>query len=216
MIYSHEHKSVFFRVPKTGTTSMTTALVGAGIEEWPKEYKLSYHNPLYRWYHSTPQVAYDEGWLTDEMLETYKLYAFIRHPCARFYSAWMHCYRTLLEESVLNNRIDLGMWSKWDGGGDLEPLMMEPQVGYYFVNGEQVIQPLLHEDFDNEIRRMFREVGLEQPEEIPFENIKTKAPQFKTWEEVITEQNQKKILTKFMNDCILWEKINEEKENENR
>ena len=80
---SHKHKFIFIHIPKTGGTSVEIALEDETCickrNEWSKEPR-GFGAPLN---HLTLQQVIDSKYLTEEQLQTYFKFTFIRHPLDR-------------------------------------------------------------------------------------------------------------------------------------
>ena len=194
MILSEEHKTVFFRIPKTGTTSLTKVLTDNGFHT-PDEYMSTYHDPLFRCYHCTPEVAIKEGWLTDEMLDSWNFYTFFRHPVERLFSAWLMAYRNNLEEEVMNDRI-----SRWEFKA-VPPLLLEPQYKWLMPVGA-VCRLLDFDDFGNELKMVFDDLDLPL-DDVPQLNVR----HTRKWQEHISTTNQELIAEKYATDMKIWKEL---------
>lgn len=186
MIISHSKKFIFFRVTKSGSTTaeVLLRLCGAfdldedlfcGTNEWelpsvnvpdfPDVHGLRIGR------HSTPQTLIDLGIMTLKQLREYDCYAYLRPVESRFVSAYLHSMRG-------------GVWGRQGKAGYQPTQFMEQwradqalfnprsllgraQVDWYFVDGEQLVQPVDFMTYQASLRFLVDKVGGYQFPEIP-------------------------------------------------
>lgn len=195
MILSHSKKFIFFRVPKTGSTTADVMLRLANVWDYSqdvltatKEWELPGINSLYKagygprdtddpdyirvnWAHVTPQQLIDYGVMTLEQLREYDCYAFLRPVEGRFVSGYLHCMRG-------------GKWGKYGRYGYQAPQFIEkwrneepqfsageiigrPQKDYFFVGDEQIVKPLDFANYKAELDKLFEMLGGNTFSELP-------------------------------------------------
>lgn len=178
MIISHRHKFAYFRNPKTGstTTSFMLRMCGAFNEQdvmAPVNVgKFAGHNvgwdlrdfrekgDLYlRAMHMTPAECVEAGYITKDQLREYNCYAFVRNPYDRITSGLFHvCGAHAGKEQIV------GIVNKIIDGAEFEraksvDLVTLPQHHYFFIDGEQVVEPLDFRKYEAETRKMIEVVG---------------------------------------------------------
>lgn len=176
MIISHSKQFVFFRNPKTGSTTASftirmgtsfapgdhlAAMPGFGFGKRMKQGDLI-NDSL----HATPQFAIDNGWLTKQNLIDYKSYAFIRDPYKRTLSALIYANGRHFDPSQIDVVIDFH-----ENVVDLRTrmgLLMSEQMPYFHVDGDLVITPLkMGPQYVPNVRQMITDVGGVQIPNIP-------------------------------------------------
>ena len=159
MIISHRLKFAFFRVPKTGSTTMELLLrmtgafddrdiaspviryavpgLGVGADRIPEP------SPAAGRYvaapHVTPQECIDRGYITIEQLREYSCYAALRDPFDRAVSVFVHAHGRVPEMTK-------AMFDRTIREGKDYKLLEKPQADYFHVDGEEVLAPV---DFGN-------------------------------------------------------------------
>lgn len=151
MIILHSQKIVLFRVPKTGSTSMQHDIVhsdlyDSDIDIITPEIEGSTIQKL----HTTPQIAYDNGYITDDMIENYKMYAVIRNPNDRLMSAMAHVIRPARISTI---RISRRLIAR--GVNTLPNIFKLPQKTWFYINDVQVVTPILYDNLDEEFTEIF-------------------------------------------------------------
>src|SRR5690606_19651596 len=103
--------------------------------------------------HVTPKDAIKYGLITLEQLREHRVFAFVRDPLDRNFSAVSHAVGAVLLPSMFKQVV------KERKKRPESYVLMRPASMYFYVDGEQVTKPLLFDDFDNEVRRLLRVVG---------------------------------------------------------
>lgn len=185
MILSHKHKFIYFRVPKSGSSTTQFMLRMASV--WGEEDRMSGSVgggvfPQQNWYsltaarahpeitvpevyqrgqHVTPKDLIDGGALTEDQLREYDCYGFMRDPYLRFVSGIGHQMKRAFNP-VSFNRICHKFLS---GQGITEinrkqlSLLTIPQYAYFEYKGEKVVNPLDFRDFETSVRFLLDRVG---------------------------------------------------------
>lgn len=149
--------------------------------------------------HLTPQQALDDNLITMEQLREYRCYAYLRDPLDRQVSAYAHMLGSwalpeMFKQSVKDGKINFG-------------LLNRPQADYFYVDGEQVVEPLNFKDYANELRRMISLVGGYHFERIPKLNNSAGRPKDTTLEDYYTPALKRKIREHFAVDTELFKQI---------
>ena len=157
MIISHRKKFAFFANQKTGSKAVGLILRLSGIfdendimiaQPFPATrtaaielpaYNLGDH-PTHIVNHMTPTQAIDAGFITLNQLREYDCYCFLREPKERFLasrSAMMH-----------DRNGNIAMPGRRVAG------VAPPQHTFFYVDDEQVVEPLDFDDYEIEIKRL--------------------------------------------------------------
>lgn len=221
MIISHRLKFAFFRVPKTGSTTMETMLRMTGLFD-----DNDIASPLFRFKipglglgnemvyyaerdqdvykakpHSTPQECIDNGYITIEQLREYDCYAALRDPYDRAVSVFAQTHARVPETSP-------EMFAKKIRAGKDYRLLEKPQADYFFVSGEEVLTPVDFRSFVSSLNTLLASVPgntMSFPY-IPNFNPTTKQPNTDRARYVDADSEIKGILaTKFADDISLYE-----------
>ncbi len=164
MIISHRKKFAFFANQKTGSKAVGLVLRLSGVfdendimiaQPFPATrtavielpaYNLGEHKS-FRVNHLTPTKAIEAGFITLEQLREYDCYAFLREPKERFLAS---------RASMIHDRNgNIAMPGRRVGG------VAPPQHQFFFIDDEQVVEPLNFGDFEAEIKRLL--VQLDAP-----------------------------------------------------
>jgi hypothetical protein len=126
MIISHRQKWAYFRVPKTGSTTVETILRMTGAFDQRDicsplmNFRLTGYNMpdaiAQESVHGTPAWAIDNGLITPAQLEEYDCYAALRDPLARCVSIFCHVYAgtpMMGKEIFLKNYVHADYHKKW-------------------------------------------------------------------------------------------------------
>jgi hypothetical protein len=162
MYISHEHKCAFFRVPKTGSTTMMFMLC---LTE-PNETDVITPQRLYGWdgqnihadarinptlHHMTPQDALENGYLTDEQIADYDLYCTLRDPFDRYISALCHADKMMDYRKMDDYVSRVPEWPR--------AMLSRRQSEYFYVDGVQVATPLDFRKYKEETQRIVQRFG---------------------------------------------------------
>lgn len=163
MIISHRHKFAFFRPPKTGTTTATfflricgafdnndimSGMHGNGLAPTTGLNQEEYVDEA----HYTPTQAITAGLITLEQLREYRSVAILRDPVKRQLSALIHQTGRFCDPSYIS------MWvKKYDG--DLSGILQRPQSEWFYVDGELILEPLLMDNYEDNLRNIIKHVG---------------------------------------------------------
>ena len=181
MIISHRHKFVFFRVPKTGSTTAEFMLrmCGAfndedimtvlGIGQFPAVNIIDARTQMRAGQevaeafkfgpHMTPQNVIDAGLLTLDQIREYDCYAFVREPKARHLSGCVHSIGRHSTPVLIHRLLDQTLHPKVER---TLGLLTIPQKTYFEVDGERVVTPLDFRNFETELRGLdYHEHGIE-------------------------------------------------------
>ena len=159
MIILKEQKLIFFRVPKTGSTAIQYNLKHSTSLDFdnciiPPSKEISD-------IHMMPQEAYDEGILTDEMIETYKMYAVIRNPHDRMMSACSHVASPFVADpGTVQMRIDI-LGSKF-----LPKIFKKPQINWFTINDKIVVTPILYDNYKESLSEIYESAGISVQNEL--------------------------------------------------
>lgn len=188
MIISHRLQFAFFRVPKTGSTTMefllrqsdvfdqNDVMTGVMVGDFPP-----FNTPDYDaivqtegnirinqskqslHMHLTPEEAISEGYITQAQLEQYSVFACVRNPVDRYVSAFRHSNRKFPDPSMfivaVNANATFG-------------ILTRPTVEYVYSNGVRVCDVLDFDNFQTELRRMLATVGADIFPLIPSLNVR--------------------------------------------
>lgn len=148
--------------------------------------------------HISPTEAIDNGMITIEQLREYKCYAFLRDPYDRYVSAFIFgggplALPEMMLKSVLQPGFDLGLIEK-------------SQWNWFFVDGEQVVEPLDFSNYTEELKRIIIEVG-----GYPFNNIPRLNPAvgrldtLPNNDDYYTGNARQLVAQKFSRDITMWQ-----------
>lgn len=181
MIISHAKRFVFFRIPKTGSTTAQVMLRMSSAfnletdlltptEQWLLP---GYNVPMLKdgsnrvGNHMTPERLVAEGLLTVEQLHEYDCYAFCRDTHSRFVSAYIHDKGpNSPQPSTFLKKIEEGLVPEIVTG-----ILGRKQVDYFFYEGEQVVQPVDFGDYESSLRYLVAMAGGHHFDEIPKINV---------------------------------------------
>jgi hypothetical protein len=137
---------------------------GPGKLDNPAFAKAAAHNGTLSYLaHMTPKQAIKYKFVTLEQLKSYKCFAFLRDPFDRNLSAFSFQVGVSTIPDMYKDAVKSGRFSK-------NSLLFRPQTEYFLVDGEQVCEPLMFDDYANELRRMIEVVGGYKFDEIPYLN----------------------------------------------
>jgi len=213
MIISHRHKFAFFRPPKTGTTTAmfflricgafddSDTLSGMPTHGLKQSIDLPYAE--HDWVivenaHATPEKAIELGLITIEQLREYRTLAFIRDPYRRTLSAFIHAVGRFCDPSYIKHHIEKHSPTEPDG------LLTRGQSAWFYVDGELVVQPMLMDNYENNLREMIRYVdGIEFPV-IPSMNARHRARDAYPIDEWISPEFIDHVKTRYAQDIELY------------
>lgn len=169
MIVSHSNKFVFFRVPKTGSS---TAGFYINISRVPLEddytspmpafdigdpVQLKERDPKLReTIHASPAIALRHKLITMKQLREYDAFGFVRDPYARLLSGLLHAMGSRTTPDMIATLI------KTKNYGEIYKLydvLVRRQVDYFFVDGEQVLTPLSMTHYEDNLRMLISKYG---------------------------------------------------------
>lgn len=110
--------------------------------------------------HITPADAVRFHFITKQQLKEYKCFAFLREPYDRHLSAYAYRMGVMLIPEQYKKAVKEHQFSG-------ENLLFKPVTEYFFVDGEQVCEPLMFSDYANELRRCVAAVNGYNFAEIP-------------------------------------------------
>lgn len=195
MILSHSKKFVFLRNAKSGSTTAQVMLrmfggfdpsvdMLSGTREWslpPINIPDSIPGRTYagptieradrmNWHHSTPQQLIDRDVMTLEQLREYDCWAYVRDVKYRFISGCLHMTRGKYGPSWTHG-VQPHMFLERFRAKELmfsaAEIIGRQQRDWFFVGDEQVVKPLVFEDYEKELRFLIDRIGGAQPSEIP-------------------------------------------------
>lgn len=197
MIISHSKNVIFLETPKTGSMSFSSMIRFS-----------EFYNPtsdiLYGQHTLISQAIADKH-ITKEQANSYCIYAFVRNPWDRFVSAWNHDRRMpiVMSSATKDNLTELifegKIFHSW--------ILNQPQT--YMFENEYNIQPLLYEDYNNEVRRVFNTHGVADPA-IANINIRRTSPDQLTTQMLVNEESRRYIEHRYAEDFALWNKTKKE------
>ena len=229
MIISHKNKFAFFRNPKTASTTAEIMLRLCGkfdpavdvmsssiyfqlpytnlpknIEHPPTPFAPSLLHLSRRCIHWGPEQAVTGGLITIEQLREYKTYAFIREPKQRCISAFAHMRRNhvipeMMKEDIRNNYF-------WGLAG-------RPQVDYFLIDGEMVVEPLFFDRFEDDLRKMIADIGGHYFPEIPVINRNNKKEDL-PMQRYLDIYSHKIIERRYKEDFVLYRRLMEERDDD--
>lgn len=180
MIISHSKKFMFFRVPKTGSTTAQVMLrmssafdleqdILSCTEQWllphvnvPMVSAGNRMNP-----HITPDRLVEEGIVTPEQLREYDCYAFLRDTHSRFVSAYTHDKGPdTTQPSTFLKHVENG-----NKRSIIKGILGRPQRDYFFLGDEQVVTPLDFHTYEDSLRYLIAMAGGNHFDEIPKLNV---------------------------------------------
>lgn len=229
MIISHRHKFAFFRIPKTGTTTaqvmlrmcgafddtdtMTPSNVGqldpVNIPYGRDIDPIVSMDGLRSFNHVTPAVAIEYEMITLEQLREYDCYSFVRDPYKRHLSAICHLLGRHVTPKQVHRLLDNTL-----EGHEMHPkvargigLVGKPQVDYFFVDGEQVVEPLNFSNYQSELRRMIKRVGGIDFPLIPKFNARTAWHDAFTADEFWTDEYRERFAKTYADDIAFYNKM---------
>lgn len=176
MIISHKKRIAYFRVPKTGSTTVSLMLrMCGGIREddiasstpmghfpslnciAPTAGKIDDDDAVGQ--HITPQQAFDKGLLTMDQLREFRCIVFLRDPYERYISGIMHSAGRHVELKHIHLAMNNTLPSADRGALKNKGLLAIPQANYYYVNGEIIAEPFAFGDYVNSTKRLIRLFG---------------------------------------------------------
>lgn len=147
--------------------------------------------------HITPAEAIGQGMITIEQLREYKCYAFLREPLDRYVSAFIFgggplAVPEIMLKSVLKPEFNLG-------------LVEREQWKWFFVDDEQVVDPLDFSRYADELKRIIVEIGGFPFTHIPRINPASGRMNNVPNDEYYDEEGRTLITAKFTRDIAMWE-----------
>ena len=100
--------------------------------------------------HFTPEMAIQEGWITQEQLEEYNVFCTIREPGDRYISMYTHANRRIADKE----KFRLNAANDFDYG-----LLEKRQKLYVYSNGVKVCDMLDFGNFEQETKRMLKTIN---------------------------------------------------------
>jgi len=195
MILSHSKKFVFFRNAKSGSTTAQVMLrmfggfdpavdMLSGTREWslpPINIPGSIEGRTYagptiaregrmNWHHATPQQLIDRGVITLEQLREYDCWAYVRDVRYRFISGCIHMSRSdrgPMWKYGVNPEMFLKRFKDKERLFSPTEIIGRSQRDWFFVGDEQVVKPVVFDNYENELRFLIDRVGGFRPPEIP-------------------------------------------------
>lgn len=148
--------------------------------------------------HITPAEAIGQGMITIEQLREYKCYAFLREPLDRYVSAFIFgggplAVPEIMLKSVLKPEFNLG-------------LVEREQWKWFFVDDEQVVEPLDFSNYAAELKRIIVEIGGFPFTHIPRINPASGRMNDVSNDEYYDEEGRALITAKFTRDIAMWNK----------
>jgi len=229
MLISHRMKFAFFRVPKSGSTTMefmlrmtdafdkddiVTGMQVGGFKQinTPDFGALIDKGLLGRGgvvdghfvpadhMHLDPSQAIEAEYITQAQLEEYTVFTCVRHPLKRYLSAFRHANRKIPDPGMFQTSIHKG--AKFG-------LLTKPTHDYLYCNGVQVADPLDFEHYLPEIQRMLACVSDFTFPVIPKMNARhgplmNDAP---TDEHYWTPELKEKVCEVFAEDVLLYDSM---------
>lgn len=221
MIISHRLKFAYFRVPKTGSTTMefllrladrldqddimSAAMRGGfpavNAPDFLLDKRLGRVQPgdlPGLTMHLTPAQAVIDGYITQAQLEEYTVFVCCREPMDRYFSAFKHMYRRM----PIRDQFVADIEAANDYG-----ILTKPTVDYAYSNGVLVADLLDFDDYQLELKRMLAVVGADIFPVIPRMNLVV-GPLMNdtpTQADYWTPALRATILTKFAADKTLWD-----------
>lgn len=176
MIISHRRKLAYFRVPKTGSTTVSLMLRMCGgigeddiasstpVGQFPT---LNCKAPIPGMIdgngtvgqHTTPQRALDKGLITMGQLREYRCIVFLRDPYERYLSGIMHSAGRHAQLKHIHLAINNTLPSAAGGAYKNKGLLAIPQADYYYVNGEIISEPFDFRDYVISTKRLIKLFG---------------------------------------------------------
>lgn len=146
--------------------------------------------------HMTPSDAIDHGIITIEQLREYDCYAFIRDPHDRYVSAFIFgggplAIPEIMLKSALRPGFSMGLVEK-------------PQWNWFYVDGEQVVEPLDFSNYTEELKHLIVGIGGYPFAQIPRINEATARLNKVTNDEYYTENARQLVAQKFTRDITMW------------
>lgn len=185
MYLSHRHKLMFLRVPKTASSSMCEYLI-TNIDDddalymkvddsnifpsFNKELKSIvrkyYRNSRYM--HLTLQEFFDEGFVTQEMLDTYRIVAVLREPVDRQMSMFYYFHKSRDEWKLCPKTLKTykRMILK-DHQFAYEPNTGLLQTDFLKVNGKSYGEYWLYEELGARLKHLLDDLGIEEKYALP-------------------------------------------------
>lgn len=167
MIVYHSKKKVFWRNPKTGSTSME-ALLRRCVPPTSKDVatrlpyvdmgSINFDHGRVSLGHLTPYSKYDP--LTDEQHEEYDHYCFIRDPIDRFVSSYRHIKGSEIARGIDPEDFHQFAKNKCDGNRDYDfEFLLRPQYKYF---DEVDMNPLFFDHWEEEMNKVIKMLGGKQ------------------------------------------------------
>jgi hypothetical protein len=201
VIISHSKKIVFLEIPKTASMSLRALILKSGFFDESVDKVFGQHTKI--------SHAVDHGILTKAQASEYAVYAFIRNPFDRVLSAWNHDAKANREEVELKADSRAALERHIITGDFIRsPILKHPQTDMY--EDEYNVMPLLYEQYDNELRRVFVLYDIPLPS-IPNVNVRRTSESIITRENILNEDIRRFIKHKYRNDFAVWNKLNLEK-----
>jgi hypothetical protein len=146
MIVNRDLGVGYLRSPKTGSTSVASALESTGVFESIQPQ------------HNTLDEHFEQGLITEREANTWKTFVFIREPHERLLSALTYINLSFDPSDV---------WKDSDAG-KME-LFLRPQARWLEFQGRRVVTPLRFDEIQKGTDRICRAVGME-PVGLPYMN----------------------------------------------
>ena len=223
MIISHRHKFAYFRVPKTGSSTVETVLrmsgafdsndtctehvaIGLPNHNIPDALakKLAGTGLLA---HMTPASAIEYGLITEQQLLEYTCVATIRKPASRWRSILGHLGLRSPADSIkiLESKAPLG-----------EAVLEIPQSDYFIYKNQLVCEPLWFDQLDDEIKKLISKLGANPLDDVPKLNENKHKDNNIPLSEFIPERLRPKFKARFKEDLKLYKRLLEHRETLNK
>lgn len=213
MIISHKFKVVYFRVPKTAssTVELMLRLNGAisDIDVCTSEMSVSLTNKNIpdrvlaeletgsgELQHMRPIDAVNFGLLTEQQLKEYQCYATLRSPLDRWRSILGHAGINDLDSALEALKTDRHF-------GVIE----RPQYDYFSYKDKLICKPLLFKNINEELRRFAKLFDIDLPHEIPVINKNSLLNKMAPLRDYVPDELKNKFMGRFANDVRLYKKF---------
>lgn len=190
MIISNKYNMILPRIPKTGSTTLTSTVLDVGnLATTDITNPMPYTEQLARnivfnesasfvsgdadsmhFMHITPAMALEIGMITENDIADMTIYCMIRHPFTRWLSGWRHARGNKILPGMMRYQVSIS-----EKNSSLPKIFAHPMVNWTHIGNEQIAELLLFEDYETEIYSVLSQMGV--PTSYNIQSLNVRAPE---------------------------------------